>query len=76
MGDFNGDGRSDLVVTDTNAGTLTVFLGNGSDSITATSTSMPVAPYLELVSAVGDINGDGRSDLVVGNGDATPSRFT
>jgi sugar lactone lactonase YvrE len=66
VGDFNGDGIPDLVLTDSAAGTFTVFLGDGKDSFTSVTTNLAGNPYFGLSSAVGDLNGDGRTDLVVG----------
>ncbi|MGB6158052.1 MAG: FG-GAP-like repeat-containing protein [Acidobacteriaceae bacterium] len=64
VGDFNADGIPDLVLTNSNSGRLTVFLGNGRDSFTATA--MAVSEALNSAHlAVGDLNGDGTTDLVV-----------
>jgi len=72
VGDFNGDGKQDLVVVSGN-----IFLGNG-DGTFANPISLNVTA--ESV-AVGDLNGDGKQDLVfagfgqlkvlLGNGDGT-----
>jgi sugar lactone lactonase YvrE len=72
VGDFNADGLPDLAVTDDTSGILTVFLANGSGAFTAFSQSLLSNPYFVLSCAVGDIDGDGRSDLVIGNDDGGP----
>ena len=81
VGDFNGDGKSDLVTADGGGDTASVLLGNGNGTFQA---SRPSAREAEPDSvAVADFNGDGKSDLVtadyndntasvlLGNGDGT-----
>lgn len=84
VGDMNGDGRSDILVADDNAGTdhAYVFYGtatqadmnaanlNGSNGFTIDGTN---ANGLKLKSggAVGDFNGDGRDDFAVVVGDSS-----
>jgi hypothetical protein len=65
VGDFNGDGKQDLVVANDASNTLSVLLGNGDGTFQAKvdyptgNTPWPVAS--------GDFNGDGKLDLVVAN---------
>jgi len=87
VGDFNGDGIPDLAVA--NAGStstyeyyLTILLGNGDGTFTATAASPLTGAYPSSIAA-GDFNGDGIPDLAVadyvyetltillGNGDGT-----
>src|SRR5881397_2620325 len=69
VGDFNGDGRLDLAVTNASSydvpGTVSVLLGNG-DGTFQSALSFAVGSN-PLSVAVGDVNGDGRLDLAVAN---------
>jgi len=72
IGDFNGDGRADLVVVDQLAGTASVLLGDGTGQFTGTA-SFPIGK-LPVAVAVNDFNSDGRTDVAVANhSDATIS---
>jgi FG-GAP-like repeat/FG-GAP repeat len=65
VGDFNGDGRQDLAVTNTATDDVSILLGDGTGSF---SRAPDVFPGSEPYSvAVGDFNGDGRQDLAVAN---------
>src|SRR6266568_1526731 len=66
-GDFNGDGKLDLAVTDYSNNNVSVLLGNGDGTFQAPRT-FPVGIHPAQV-AVGDFNGDGKPDLVVSNFD-------
>lgn len=63
-GDFDGDGRDDLVVVDGD-GVVTSWLGSIIDN-SAYSSSLQIGV---IATATGDIDGDGRRDLVVGRTD-------
>src|SRR5581483_7012662 len=78
MADFNGDGKNDIAVTnygtksiipglpDTPGQTVTVLFGNGTGGF-GSPTSLSVAGsgnnFVSFV-AIGDVNGDGKQDLV------------
>ena len=65
VGDFNGDGRPDLAVTNASDSTVSVLLGNGAGSFGSQQTfAVGSGPFSV---AVGDFNGDGRPDLAVTN---------
>ncbi len=65
LGDFNGDGRLDVVVTNASitAGTINVMLGNG-DGTLQLPTPFTTAKNPRSV-VVGDFDGNGRLDLAV-----------
>ena len=68
--DFNSDTKIDLAVVNNNSGTVGVLLGNGAGSFGSTTTipSGGLNPNPLFVTA-SDLNGDGRSDLIVCNDD-------
>jgi len=67
VGDFNGDGRLDLAVTNLNDNTLSVLLGNGDGTFQAPQTFADPGMTHPYFVAVSDFNGDGKLDLVVSN---------
>jgi hypothetical protein len=81
QGDFNGDGKMDLVALDEDLPVIWVFLGNGDGTFQA-GVSYPIPISDPFGVAVGDVNGDGKLDIIVssvgsgmdellGNGDGT-----
>jgi probable HAF family extracellular repeat protein len=68
VGDFNGDGNSDLLWRQSSTGSLAVWLMNGSNVVSSglvTYQGKQVAPDASWsIVEVGDFNGDGNSDLL------------
>jgi hypothetical protein len=86
--DINGDGKSDLVVADQGSsspsqvnGALHVYLGTANGTFTAAAAPTTTATYYSVV-ALGDLNKDGKPDLIVGGnvagaqGTGTPNVYT
>jgi hypothetical protein len=69
-GDFNGDGKTDLAVSDPVDGTVSVLLGNGDGTFqtpitTPYGTAEPAGSTTTAYLATADFNGDGMEDLAV-----------
>jgi hypothetical protein len=60
-GDFNGDGKTDLLLLDTYSGGIETLLGNGDNSF---QTPVDTPSLAATALGVGDLNADGKSDLV------------
>ena len=64
-GDFNGDGKLDLVVSNSDGGSISVLLGNGDGTFQVAASYGAGSSPISI--AVGDFNGDGKVDLAVAN---------
>ncbi|HEX8816885.1 MAG TPA: FG-GAP-like repeat-containing protein [Terriglobales bacterium] len=63
VGDFNGDGRPDLAISNRYDSTVTILLGDGKGNFPVSSTLAVANDPATVV--VGDFNGDGKLDLAV-----------
>jgi hypothetical protein len=68
-GDFNGDGKRDIVVLDDQGLGFQVLLGNGDGSFGAPVDNPLTDPVFSM--AVGDFNRDGKADVVVTSGNSS-----
>jgi hypothetical protein len=66
-GDFDGDGKPDLAVTNYDGNNVTVLLGNGAGGFSPAAGSPIAVGTHPFYLALGDFNGDGHSDLAVPN---------
>ncbi|WP_226900433.1 FG-GAP-like repeat-containing protein [Nonomuraea phyllanthi] len=63
-GDFNGDGISDLVAVKKDTNKLHIWNGEGANEFgPATELGPGWKPYAASLMSLGDVNGDGRTDL-------------
>jgi len=61
--DFNGDGKIDLAISNTNGRTVGIWFGHGNGWFTDPQPYWIDAPTIDLAS--GDFNGDGHPDIIV-----------
>ena len=81
-GDFNGDGKLDLAVVsqpncclDGSPGAVNILLGNGDGSFLAAVSYSSGDPFA-LAVAIADLDGDGKLDLAVANGNCSSDEFS
>ena len=74
VGDFNGDGKPDLAISLLAQGSTSavgIATGDGTGNFTLTGGYRLTSNYTPGVLAVGDLNGDGRLDVVAGYSSST-----
>lgn len=72
VGDFNGDGNSDVALLNFGEDRVTILLGDGAGNLTPTAISPSTSPDpVSIVAA--DFNGDGTLDLAIANGLSSPN---
>ena len=63
VGDFNGDGKIDILWRDTNTGALSIWFTNG--TAVTSGALVSTLPSKWSVAQVGDYNGDGNCDILL-----------
>jgi hypothetical protein len=64
LGDFNGDGRDDLLFRDTDSAATNIWWGNAAGAYSLNAASGNVVGSGWSFADTGDYNGDGRSDIL------------
>ncbi|MHB8483156.1 MAG: FG-GAP-like repeat-containing protein [Nitrospiria bacterium] len=65
--DFNGDGNLDLAIVNQGSNSVSIFLGLGNGDFISAPNSPILVGSNPVAVASNDLNGDGRSDLVIAN---------
>lgn len=72
IGDLDGDGKLDIVVTNSNSNTISIFRNTGNAGSISFAARIDFATGQQPYSvAIGDVDGDGKNDLAIGNRSVT-----
>jgi hypothetical protein len=67
VADVNADGKPDVLLVNTDGGTLTTLLGNGNGGFGQSQTLSTGAYSFPMRVAIADVNGDGKLDALTSN---------
>lgn len=76
IGDLDGDGKPDLAIANSNGQTVSILINSSIDGSVSVRSRLPLMSGQSSVAVqLADVNGDGRLDLIVANGQNGVSIF-
>jgi uncharacterized delta-60 repeat protein len=75
LGDINGDGKLDIVTANITSANVSILLGDGHGAFTASTASVGSGGPIGDIVVLGDLNGDGRPDIVTVNNNTSDIRI-